>query len=75
MRTRGDRAGAVFVSSLPESPPGQDGPEHQLSTLGVPLGNDGLLSTEKRGFLRKENMPWRHEVLNLEKIDHGFPFP
>lgn len=26
--------GTGLVSSLPESPPGQDGPEHQTSTLG-----------------------------------------
>lgn len=73
MSTRGDRAGAV--SSLPESPPGQDGPEHQTSTLCALLGNDGLLSTEKRGFFKKRKMPQRHEVLSLKKMDKGFPFP
>lgn len=75
---RGIRAGAVSVSSVPESPPGQG----VLSITPAPsvflweMKPEGsLFSTEERGFLRKENMPWRHKILNLKKTDLSFPFP
>lgn len=69
---RGIRAGAVSVSSVP----GQG----VLSITPAPSvflwemkPEVCLFSTEK--FLRKKNMPWRHEILNLKKTDLGFPFP
>lgn len=78
-KTRGDRAGVMYVSSLPESPPGQDGPDHQTSTLGVPSGNDGLKGVcsvqGTKGFFKKREHAMEAQSLNHKKIDQCFPFP